>query len=76
MSESDAAEDFRSQAVTAENSAESARKDLDVMLGTWVSDCIGANRGDTGVSQLRLPLDPQLWIVVKAGRGHPHNLSD
>ena len=60
MSESDAAEDLRSQAMAAESSAERARKDLDVKLGTWVNDCIGASRGDTGVCQFRLPLDPQL----------------
>ena len=59
MSESEASEDLRSQAVTAENSAERARKDLDVMLGTWVNDCVGANRGDTSVSQLCLTLDSQ-----------------
>ena len=76
MSENDAAEDLRSQAVTAENSAERARKYLDVMLGAWVNDCVGANRGDTGVSQLRLPLDPQLRTVVEEGRDHPRNLSD
>ena len=76
MSESDAAEDLRSQAMTAESSAERARKDLDVMLGTWVNDCVGASRGDTGVGQLRLPLDPQLRRVVEEGRGRPRNLSD
>ena len=76
MSESDVAEDIRSQAVTAENSAERARKDLDVMLGTLVNDCVGVNQGDTGVSQLRLTLDSQLWTVDEEGRGHPRNLSD
>ena len=67
MSESEAAEDLRSQAMTAECSAERARKDLDVMLGTWENDCVGASRGDTGVGQLRLPLDPQLRSVVEEG---------
>ena len=52
------------------------QKDLDVMLGTVVNDCVGASRGDTGVDQLRLPLDPQLRIVVEEGRDHPRNLSN
>ena len=59
MSKSYAAKGLRNQAVTGENSAERARKDLDVMLGTWVNDCVGANRGDTSVSQLCLTLDSQ-----------------
>ena len=62
MSEGDAAEDLRSQAMAAESSAERARKDLDVRLGTWVNDCVGARRGDTGVGQLCLPLDCQLKL--------------
>ena len=60
MSDSYAAKGLRNQAVTAENSTERARKDLGVMLGTWVNDCVGANPGDTGESQLRLTLDLQL----------------
>ena len=60
MSEREAAEDLRHQAVSGEGSAERARKDMDVMLGTWVNDCSGASREDTGVCQLRLLLDPQL----------------
>ena len=67
MSESEAAEDLRSQAMTAESSAERARKDLDVMLGTWENDCVGASRGDTGVGQLWLPLDPQLRSMFEEG---------
>ena len=65
MSEREVAEDLRSQAVSAESSAERVRKDLDVMLGTWVNDCVGASRGDTGVCQFLLPLDPQLRSVVR-----------
>ena len=76
MSESDAAEDLRDQAMTAESSAEQARKDLDAMLGTCEDDCVGASRGDTDVCQLRLPLDPQLRSVIEEGHGHPCNLSD
>ena len=76
ISESDEAEDFRNQAEAAERSAERARKDLDVMLGTWVNDCVGASGGDTSAGQLRVPLDRQLRSVVEEGRGHPHNLRD
>ena len=60
MSESEAAEDLRSHPMAAESSAVRARKDLDVMLGTWVNDCVGASPGDTSVGQLCLPLDRQL----------------
>ena len=60
MSESEAAEDLRGQAMAAESRAVTARKDLDVMLGTWVNDCVGASPGDTSVGQLCLPLDRQL----------------
>ena len=62
--------------MSAESSAERARKDMDVMLGTWVNDCSGASRGDAGVSQFRLLLDLQLWSVVEEVMGHPCNLSD
>ena len=55
---------------------ESARKDLDVMLGTWVDDCVGTSGGDTSVGELRVPLDLQVWSVVEEGLFHPHNLND
>ena len=62
--------------MSAESSAERARMDLVVMLGTWVNDCGGASRGDTGVSQVRLPLDLQFRSVVEGVMDHPCNLSD
>ena len=48
VSAREAAEDLRRQAVSAESSAERARKDMDVILQAWVNDCGGASRGDTG----------------------------
>ena len=59
ISESDEAEDLRNQAEAAERSAESARKDLDVMLGTWVHDCVGTSGGDASAGELCVPLDPE-----------------
>ena len=49
---------------------------MDVMLEAWVNDCGGASRGDTGVSQVRVPLDLQFRSVVEEVMGHPCNLSD
>ena len=51
VSEREAPVELRRQAVSAESSAEQARKDVDVMLGAWVNDSGGAIRGDTGVYQ-------------------------
>ena len=75
LSEREAAEDLRSQAEKAESNAARVREDLDVMLGTWVNDCVGASRGNTGGYQLPMPLAPQLRSVVEEGRGHPRNVS-
>ena len=76
ISESDEAEDFRNQAEAAEGSAESARKDLDIMLGTWVDDSVGTSGGDTSAGELRVPLDLHLRSVVEEGLAHSHNLDD
>ena len=76
ISESDEAEDFRNQAEAAECSAESARKDLDIMLGTWVDDSVGTSGGDTSAGELRVPLDLQLRSVVEEGLAHSHNLDN
>ena len=45
--ESDNAEDLRNQAEDAERSAECARRELNAMLGKWVSDGTGASAGET-----------------------------
>ena len=60
MSENDAAEDLRSRAEKEESDAARLREDLDVMMGTWVNDCVSATQGNFGVHQLLVPLDPQL----------------
>ena len=58
--ESDNAEDLRNQAEDAERSAECARRELDAMLGKWVSDGTGASAGETTEEEVRVPVDPQL----------------
>ena len=45
--EIDDAEDLRIQAEAAERSAKCARRELDAMLGKWVSDGTGASAGET-----------------------------
>ena len=76
ISESDEAEDLRNRVEAAERSAESARKDLHIMLGTWVDDSVGTSGGDTSAGELRVPLDLQLQSVVEEGLVHSHNLDD
>ena len=74
MSESDEAKDFRNQAEAADRSAESSRKDLDVMLGTWVHDCVETSGGGTSAGEPSVPLDLQLRSVVEDGLFQSHNL--
>ena len=76
ISESDEAEDLRNQAEAAERRAESARKDLHIMLGTWVDDCVGTSGGGTSAGEPHVPLDLQLRSVVEEGLVHSHNLDD
>ena len=66
-SESDKADDLRNQAEAAERSAECARKELDTILGKWVSDGAGASKGETSEGEVRVLLDPQLWVLVEEG---------
>ena len=67
---------MRNQAEAAERSAESARKELDAMLGTWVNDCVGTSGGDTSVGELCVLLDHQLRSLVEEGLPHPHDSDD
>ena len=76
MSENDAAEDLRSRAEKEESDAARLSEDLDVMMGTWVNGCVGATRGNFGVHQLLVPLDPQLQSMGEEGRDHPCDSSE
>ena len=76
LTDREMAEDLSSHAEKEESDAARLREDLDVMMGTWVNDCVGATRGNFGVHQLRVPLDPQLQSMGEEGRDHPCDLSE
>ena len=58
-------EDLRNQAEAAERSAKSARKDLHIMLGTWVDDCVGTSGGGTSAGEPHVSLDLQPQSVLE-----------
>ena len=73
--ESDNVEDIRNQAEAAERSAECARRELDAMLGKWVTGGAGASAGETTEGEVRVPVDPQLRGLVAEGPPHPDGWS-